>query len=222
MEVAEAEVGASGAAVTYKVGGGLDIPGDGSPRKSTIAVFKLSPRMDYVSAPKLADAAYRRATIKNESAYVLLPGAAQLFEGEEYLGATQIELTSPGQEFELVLGADERMRVKRELKAREVDKRFASDRRRTHYAYEVEVENLLGAEQTVTVRDHIPVPRHEEIKVKLEFSDPKVTEQSELNQLRVDIDARPRPEAHGALRIHGRSAARDGNSGHGVRGRRKA
>jgi uncharacterized protein (TIGR02231 family) len=183
MEVAQAEVGQAGAAVTYRVGGSADIPGDGAPRKATIAVIPLAPQLDYVSAPKLADAAYRRATVKNNSPYVLLPGAAQLFEGEEYLGATALEMTSPGQEFELVLGADERMRVKRELKARDVDKRFASDRRRVRYAYEIEVENLLASEQTIYVRDHIPVARHEEIKVKLEFADPKLTEQSELNQL---------------------------------------
>jgi len=191
MEMAQAEVSEAGAAVTYKIGGSADVPGDGSPRKATIAVFPLAPQLDYVSAPKLADAAYRRATVTNTSPYVFLPGAAQLFEGDEYLGATALEMTSPGQEFELVLGADERMRVKRELKAREVDKRFASDRRRVRYAYEIEVENLLATEQTVYVRDHIPVPRHEEIKVKLEFADPKVTEQSELNQLEWKLTLAP-------------------------------
>ena len=159
----------------------MDVPGDGSPRKSTIAVFRLSPDLDYVTAPKLADAAYRRAKVKNDSAYTLLPGGAQLFEGEEYLGATALELTSPGQEFELVLGPDERVRVERDLKAREVDKRFVGDRRRVRYAYEITVENLRESDQSVTVRDHIPVSRHEDIKVKLEFSDPKPSEQSDLN-----------------------------------------
>jgi uncharacterized protein (TIGR02231 family) len=182
-EASQAEVAVSGAAVTYRVGGSVDVPGDGTPRKTTIAVFRLSPALDYVTAPKLADAAYRRAKVTNESPYVLLPGPAQLFEADEYLGATALELTSPGQEFELVLGADERVRVKRELKARDVDKRLVADRRRVRYAYEIEVENLLDAEQTVYVRDHIPVSRHEDIKVKLEFLDPKVIEQSELNLL---------------------------------------
>ena len=182
-EVAQAEVSTAGAAVTYRVGGSSDVPGNGTPRKTTIAVFDLRPTLDYVCAPKLADAAYRRATIKNESALLLLPGPVQLFEGEEYLGATALELTSPGQEFELVLGVDDRVRVKRELKAREVDKRFVGDRRRLRYAYEIELENLRDADQTILVRDHIPVSRHEDIKVKLEQSDPKVTEQTELNLL---------------------------------------
>jgi uncharacterized protein (TIGR02231 family) len=182
-EVAQAVVGEAGAAVTYRVGGRTDIPGDGTPRKTTIAVFNLKPKLDYVTAPKLADAAYRRATVTNVSQYMLLPGSAQLFEGEEYLGATALEATSPGQEFELVLGADERVRVKRELKAREVDKRFVGDRRRLKYAYEIEVENLLDGDRTIFVRDHIPVSRHEDIKVKLEFCDPKPTEHTELNLL---------------------------------------
>jgi uncharacterized protein (TIGR02231 family) len=135
-----------------------------------------------VCAPKLAEAVYRRATVKNASPYLLLPGPAQLFEGQDYLGATTIEMAAPGQELELVLGVDERMRVKRELKGRDVDRRLIGDVRRVHYRYAIEVENLTGAEQTVLVRDQLPVSRHEQIKVKLDATQPK-TEPGDLGLL---------------------------------------
>jgi uncharacterized protein (TIGR02231 family) len=112
-----------------------------------------------------------------------LPGSAQLFEGDEYLGATKLEFVAPRQEFELALGADERWRVERKLAAREVDKTFIGDRRRLRYAYTIEVENLSAAPQTVTVRDQLPVPRDEQIRVKLEAADPKPAGQTDLNQL---------------------------------------
>ncbi|HKV08023.1 MAG TPA: DUF4139 domain-containing protein, partial [Thermoanaerobaculia bacterium] len=102
---------------------------------------------------------------------------------DEYLGATHLRHTAPGQELELALGADERMRVERKLTARSVDKTFLADRRRLRYGYRIEVENLRDTPQTVYVRDQLPVSKHEQIKVKLESADPKPARQTELNQL---------------------------------------
>jgi len=178
-----ATVSESGASLTFRLAARADIPGNGDPRKVTVATFPLKPNFDYVTAPKLADTCYRRAKVKNESAYMLLPGSAQLFEGDDYLGTTAIELTAPSEEMELFFGADERVRVERELAAREVDKTFIGDRRRIRFAYTIDVENLRDAPQTIFVRDQLPVSRDEQIKVKLEASDPKPLEQSELNLL---------------------------------------
>jgi len=95
-----------------------------------------------------------------------------------------VELVAPGQTFELALGADERLRVERELVAREVDKAFIiGDRRRIRYAFEIELENLRDSRQIVIVRDQLPVSRDEQIKVKLDAADPKPAEHSELNVL---------------------------------------
>jgi len=183
MALDVATVSESGASLTFHLAARADIPGNGDPRKVTVATFPLKPDFDYVTAPKLADACYRRAKVKNESAYMLLPGSAQLFEGDDYLGTTTIERTAPGGELELFFGADERVKVERELAAREVDKTFIGDRRRIRFAYTIEVENLRDAPQTVFVRDQLPVSRDEQIKVKLESADPKPLEQSELNLL---------------------------------------
>jgi uncharacterized protein (TIGR02231 family) len=150
----------------------------------TVATFGLKPDLTYVTAPKLEAVFYRRAEVKNESKYSLLPGSAQLFEGDEYLGATELEFVAPGQTFELALGADERLRVEREMTARDVDKAsILGDRRRVRYGFEIEVENLRDRPQEVLVRDHLPVARDEQIKVRLDSADPKPQEHSDLNQL---------------------------------------
>lgn len=183
LAVEAAEVSEAGAALTYSLAGRADIPGDNEPRKVTVAVFPLKPDVDYVTAPKLQAACYRRAKVRNESPYTLLPGSVQLFEGDEYLGATRLPSTAPDQEVELFLGADERLRVKRELAARDVDKTLIGDKRRIRYAYMIEVENLRDAAQNVLVRDQLPVSRDEQIKVRLDGADPKPAEHSDLNLL---------------------------------------
>jgi uncharacterized protein (TIGR02231 family) len=185
--VAMAAVDSSGAAVTYQVPGTATIPADGAPHKVTVARFELAPELDYVTAPKLVETAYRRAKVTNASPYTLLPGTANLFAGDEFIGATELELVAPQGEIELYLGADDRVKVERELKRREVDKRLIGDRRRLSYGYEVTLENLLPAAARVMLHDQIPVSRHEDIKVKLEFAEPKPTEQTELNLLNWEL-----------------------------------
>jgi uncharacterized protein (TIGR02231 family) len=182
--VDEADVSESGAALTYTLGGTVDVPGNGEPRKVNVATLRWRPDLTYVTAPVRESVCYRRAEVKNDSAYSLLPGSAQLFEGDEFLGATELGFVAPGQTFELALGADERLRVEREMTARDVDKAsLLGDRRRVRYAFAIEVENLRDGPQEVWVRDQIPVARDEQIRVRLETADPKPTEQSELNQL---------------------------------------
>jgi uncharacterized protein (TIGR02231 family) len=183
LEIPSAEVTESGAAITYQIPSRADVPGNNDARKVTVATFRLRPTLDLVTAPRIEPVCYRRAKGRNESPYTLLPGPAQLFEGDEYLGATQLKHTAPGQELELALGADERVRVERKLIARSVDKTFLADRRRIRYGYRIEVENLRDTPQTVWVRDQLPVAKHEQVKVKLESVDPKPSKHTELNQL---------------------------------------
>jgi uncharacterized protein (TIGR02231 family) len=183
IETPSAEVTESGAALTYQIPHRADIPGNHNVRKVSVASFRLRPALDLVTAPRVEPVGYRRATSKNNSPYTLLAGRAQLFEGDEYLGATRLKHTAPGQELELALGADERLRVERKLTARTVDKTFLADRRRLRFGYRIEIENLRDTPQAVVVRDQLPVAKHEQIKVKLESAEPKPTEQTRLNQL---------------------------------------
>jgi uncharacterized protein (TIGR02231 family) len=190
-EVVTARVDSSGASVTYHVPGTVTIPADGDPHKVTAAQFVLDPQLDYVTAPKLVEAAYRRAKVVNASEYLLLPGAANLFAGDEFIGTTQIELTAPQGEIELYLGVDDRIKVERELKRRDVGKNFIGGKRRMAYGYEITLKNLLPAPAKLTLHDQLPVARHEDIKIKLESADPKPTEQTELNLLNWELTLAP-------------------------------
>lgn len=191
-EMPEAQVESSGAAMTYMVSGRTSLPSDGEPHKVTITRLSLPPRLDYVAAPKLAQAAYRRVRVTNDSSYVLLPGAANLFAGDEFLGIARIELAPPGSELELFVGVDDRIRVERELKRRDVDKTLIGGKRRVHFAYEITLENLLTREARVLLRDQLPVAGHEEIRVRLESAEPRPSAQSELNLLDWELILPPR------------------------------
>jgi uncharacterized protein (TIGR02231 family) len=182
-EVAMAKVERSSGAVTFQVPGSVDVPSDNSPHKTTVGIFRVPPRFEYVAVPKLVEAVFRRAKAVNNSPYTLLPGRAQLFIEDDFLGSTDLKLTAPEQPFELFFGADERLGASRELKKRDVGKTFLGGRRRLHYAYEVFLINHTGATQEMVLVDQLPLPQHEDIKVTLDSAEPKPVRQDDFNTL---------------------------------------
>jgi len=192
VEEMTAEIDSAGTSVTYIIPGSTSVPPDGDPHKVTVARFPLTPRMDYVSAPKLAQGVYRRVKVVNASPYTLLAGDANIFITDEYVGTTLLELTPPQAEIELYLGNEDRIKVERDLKRRDIDKRFMGGKRHLGFGYEIKLENLLPVKASLTLHDQFPVPRHEEIKVKLESADPKPAEQTELNLLKWEFLLEPK------------------------------
>ena len=190
-EEVTAEVDKTGAAVTYTIPGTVNIPPDGTAHKVTVARFKLPPRLDYLSVPCVSEAVYRRVRIKNDSPYTLLDGQASLFVNDEFIGTAPLSFTAPQAELEAALGVEDRIKIKRELKRREVDKRLIGGRRHQVFGYELLIENLMPVQINIRLDDQYPVARHEEIKVKLEACEPKPSEQTELNLLKWELSLSP-------------------------------
>lgn len=189
--VVEASVDSSGASVTYGVAYPVAIPADGSPHRANLTTLDLPAKLDYITAPRIAEEAYLRAKVTNASAFVLLPGNASIFHGDEFVGTTWLELVAPNEEFELQLGIDDRIKVERELVGQHVGKTFIGNIRRTQMNYRIKLRNLLGQPAHVTVLDQLPLSRHEDIKVKLDEATPRPSEQDDLNILRWELDMRP-------------------------------
>ena len=101
--------------------------------------------------------------------------------GDEYIGQTKIDRTVQGDELELLFGVEDLITVERKLTRRDVDKKLLGDKRHLRYGYAIELKNLLPAEATIVLKDHFPLSRHEQIKVKLEEIRPQPTEQTQLN-----------------------------------------
>jgi uncharacterized protein (TIGR02231 family) len=190
-EQAVAAVQDSGTAVSFLVPGQTNIPSDGSPHKTTINLFQLDPELDYLAVPKHTAAVFRRVKVKNDSPSPLLPGQANLFFGDEFIGSTHLEYAPVGEEMELLLGVEERIKVERELSRRDVDKALLRDVRQLRYGYKIELENLTNSEANIEVHDHIPVARHEDIKVKLERISPNPAEHSDLNLMEWNLILAP-------------------------------
>jgi uncharacterized protein (TIGR02231 family) len=190
-DVTFAEVKDSGSVVTYVVSGRWDIPSDGSPHKMVLNSFKLDPKIDFVTIPRHTDTVYRRANVSNTGESPMLAGIATLFLGDEFIGKTRIDYTPLAGELELILGAEERIEVERELTKRDVDKRLLRENRLVRYAYDIRLENLMKTPITIEVQDQIPVSRHEQIKIKLDQARPEPDDRTDLNILEWQLALEP-------------------------------
>ncbi len=191
MQNYQASVEASGASVTYRIGRPLAVPSDGSTHRALVANFDLPAQLDYITAPKIAEEAYLRAKIMNNSEYVMLAGKANIFHGDEFVGATEIPVTAAKEELELQLGIDDRVKVERELASRDVSKTFIGNNRRVQYGYRIKLQSLLDRPAKITVLDQLPHSTSEEIKVKPMEIKPQPLEHSELSILRWDTTLLP-------------------------------
>jgi uncharacterized protein (TIGR02231 family) len=200
VDFASAEVEQSGAAQIFRLAGRSDVPSDGSPHTLGIGDYDVPCKLEYVAEPVIAEGAHLRAAATNSTGQVLLPGELHVFHvggaGDEYVGATHMELTAEGAELPLYLGVDDNVTVKRELIERDTDKGILlqSGIRKVTIGYRVTLANRTQAPQRVMLKDRLPVPRHERIKVRTLDIRPQPTEKTPLEQLTWDLQLPPGEE----------------------------
>lgn len=193
--VSVASVESASGSVTFHIAGGADIPSDGSPHRVTIGDWSFAATLDHVTAPKLAEHAYRRVRTRNGSDAVLLQGKAQVIVGGEVAGSTTLETSAPGQELEVYCGVDDRIHVERELIAGAVDKRTLRDIVVLTYAYQSTITNLAPTAQTIIVRDAAPLPGHEQVKVHDVVFTPKPASLDDLGRAEWELRIEPQQKA---------------------------
>lgn len=174
-QTATATVSTEGGVVTFQIGGNSNIPNDGNPQKVTIFNENYPSHPEYIVLPRLVSFAYLQAVVTNPlTGATLLPGKANIFRDNTFVGTTQLENIAPGQEFKLNLGIDEGLKIERELVERQVDKKLIGNQRRTSYAYRLMITNLRQVSASLTLKEQLPVSRNEQIKVRLTLTNPKV------------------------------------------------
>ena len=200
MELSSADVEQSGAAQVFHIGGRSDVPSDGSPHTLGIGVYDLPARLEYVAEPVIAEGAHLRAMPRNTSGVALLPGEMYVFHagaaGDEYVGATHLEFTAQDAELTLFLGVANNVTVKREMIERDTDKGniLQTGVRRVTVGYRVTLANRTTTPQRIILKDRLPVPRHERIKVKpLDFR-PQPTSKTKLEQMTWEMQLAPGEE----------------------------
>ena len=181
------KVSKQGSVVTFKLKNKSNILSDGTPHKTTIFHDDYPCCFDYVTMPRLVSFAYLQANVKNSlNGATLLPGKANIFRDDVFVGTTEIANTVAGEEFKLNLGIDEGLKIERELVERQVDKKLIGNNRKITYTYKLVITNLLQHEANLKLFEQLPVSRNEQIKVRLSRTSPQI-HPSEMGILSWDL-----------------------------------
>ncbi|MGQ0838712.1 mucoidy inhibitor MuiA family protein [Actinokineospora sp.] len=171
------------AAATYRPARPVAVAADGTAHRTTVAEIDLPAEIDHVTVPLRGPEAYLRATVTNTSEHTLRPGRASIFHDVEFVGVTDLEPWAPGEEVELALGVDERVRVERELVRRSAGKAVLGGTRRQEASYRIKVGNYGPRAARITVVDQIPVSRNESVVVREVVLTPEPAERTDLGEV---------------------------------------
>ena len=188
FDAVEATVEQGMTAASYTPPRPVAVPADGATHRATIASIDLEAELDYITAPVRSTDVHLRATVVNSSAHTLPAGKASVFHEAEFVGSAALPLWAPGEDVELALGLDDRIRVERKLVRREASKATLGSTRRRQVEYETKIENHTPRNARITVLDQLPVARDHEITVKPLSAEPEPAETTDLGVITWKLD----------------------------------
>lgn len=148
--------------------------------------------LTYTTTPKINQRVFLTAKLKNTSDFQLLPGQSGIYLDGSFAGNHWMKNTSPGKELELGLGSDDSIRVERKLiKKEDGGEGFFDQRERARYIFEIELENFKKRSVKLTLKDQLPLPYHEDIKVKINRIEPRAEETDKQNFLTWNLELKP-------------------------------
>lgn len=155
-----------GEAQWFEASAPTTIPSDGHPLRVEIGSVVLACEMDWVSYPERSEAVHVRATATLASEAPLLAGPAWVGRENELAGRSKIKFVARGEPFEVGLGPDDGLRVRR-TKEEKRDTTMLTGAQRVIREVQVHVTNLGESERRLKVIERFPVSETDAVSVAL-------------------------------------------------------
>jgi len=174
---AQSTIDAQATSASFKIPVAATIPSDNSPQKVPVTAVRLDTAPEYLATPKLLKAAFLTAKVTNSSEFPLIAGGMNVFLDSTFVASSALRTVMPGEKFDLALGADEAIAVKRKLNNRfSEDTGLVTKGKRVTYDYTLTVQNNKKTAEKISLLDQVPVSRNEKVVVRVlapEDKDPK-------------------------------------------------
>lgn len=195
-----------GPSVTYQLPTALSVPSRNDAQIIEMTKLKLQASFFYKAIPVLTKNVYRQANLSNKTEYVLLPGEATMYQGENFVGRMRMPLVAIGEEFVVGFGIDPQLQVQRDL----LDKTKSTQggNQVLTYDYRIFVSSYKKDAVTLQVWDRLPKAEVESAAISLVKTTPELStdplferEQKGKNLLRWDLRVEPMQYGKNAIPI---------------------
>ena len=122
-------------------------------------------RYHVVAIPKLSDEAYLAAEVKTSDLEEMQGTPAAVYLKGAFAGNVVLEPDMTKDSYDLSLGVDESVKVKRVQKKRHTSQVLLKGQKKTEYEYELSVTSRKEKEVSVTVSDQLPISDEKSIQV---------------------------------------------------------
>ncbi len=153
---------------TFDIAKAQDIAADGQSNIITVEEKEMAAIYQYHAVPKVEPAVFLLAKIIDYGKYNLLPGTANIFFRETYVGQTTVNPNVTSDTLLLSLGRDDQITIKRvQPKDFTERKKILSNTIKENYAFEITVKNNKTVPVNIEFIDQIPISKQETIEVEL-------------------------------------------------------
>lgn len=184
----------------------VTIASDGRPFRVEVARTTVPAKIERVLFPEAAEVAHLRATATLAKGGPLLAGPVRVARGQSLVGRAKIDFVGKGEPFEIGLGADDGVRVRRE-ETEERDTTAVIGTQKIKRKVQVFLSNLSNEPKKVLVTERIPVSEIEDVAVTLTDAGGFVPEGKD-GFLKREVDLGPHETAELGLAYEIRASAK--------------
>jgi uncharacterized protein (TIGR02231 family) len=129
--------------------------------------YNLPVSFRHGAVPKLSTSAYLLADITGWESLALLPGTAQLYYQNNFVGESYLDPVNFKDTLSLSLGADPKVLIEREQVKDFSSKKLIGTNKKEEYAYRIKIRNTKKETINIRLEDQIPVSGNSQIEVEL-------------------------------------------------------
>jgi uncharacterized protein (TIGR02231 family) len=167
----------------------FSIPSDNKQHIVALQDYSIPAKYDYYCIPKLSDNAFLIAEITKWADYNLLPGQANIYFENSFVGNSSIHPSSTNDTLSISLGRDQNIIISRDVIKDFTEDKFLSSNIERTFAFEIKIKNNKKSSEKITVEDQIPISKNEDIVVRLiESSGAQFNSESGKLKWIVDVD----------------------------------
>ena len=156
----------SGVVYNYEIMGTLDIPSIGKPLQIPVDSFSLQSKPFYICTPALSELAYLNATLQHTGTLPILKGNANIFLNGTFNASSTLETTLPNGLFDVPLGADENIRIKRNItSSQRKDGFLINSQDVTDYSIEIDIGNYKNKAIQIRIIEQMPKTNNPKILI---------------------------------------------------------
>lgn len=197
-----ASVDMGGTSASFNIANPISLNSGDSEQSVSITELELPHKLNYITVPKLASAAYLQVAATNNSDFPLIAGKLNVFMDNRFVTSSYLKTTMPKEALKLDLGVDEGISVTYKPIKRFAEKTgFTGGYDKVTYEYLLTVQNNKKTTQTIKVFDQVPVSENEKITVKQLSPDHKVIKRDEEGKISWDLTLDPQEKKESSIQF---------------------